>query len=292
MAIILDGNKLAKKIKEKIKGEIEQTNVKPGLAVVIVGSDPASKIYVKKKETDCKQCGIHSEEFALKEDIGQEKLLSIITELNERDDIHGILVQLPLPKGYVSRDIIQAICQSKDVDAFSYNNIGRIMVGDNHFIPCTPYGIIELLDHYKIPLKGKHCVIVNHSNIVGKPMAMLLLQREATVSICHMHTTNLAKITKEADILITAAGVPDLIKADMVKQDAVVIDVAINRLNGKICGDVDFDNVANIASHITPVPGGVGPMTRAMLMVNTLMAASKKTSGEFLYQPLGGNIWN
>ena len=274
MAVILDGKALAKQVVAEVKQEIANSGVKPGLAVVIVGDDPASHVYVKNKKKDCEACGIHSEEFALSANETEERLLALIAELNGRRDIHGILVQLPLPKGFDERKVIQAISPDKDVDAFHMLNMGHIFAGNQRFLPCTPAGVMEILDHYGIDPAGKHCVVVGRSNIVGKPQAMLLLQRHATVTICHSRTPDLGAMTRQADILVAAVGKTNLITADMVKPGAVVIDVAINRgADGKLCGDVDYKAVEPIASHITPVPGGVGPMTRAILMRNTLWAA-------------------
>jgi len=279
MAKILDGKALAEKIRTEVRAEIEQSKLNPGLAVVIVGENPASRIYVDNKKKDCAACGIRSEEFALPEDAGEEALLNLIEELNQRADIHGILVQLPLPKGYAEQKVIQAISPDKDVDAFHLLNVGRIMEGNYAFLPCTPAGVMALLDHYGIDPAGKHCVVVGRSNIVGKPQAMLLLHKNATVTICHSRTPDLGAMTRQADILVAAVGKVDLITADMVKPGAVVIDVAMNRgADGKLCGDVDFPNVEPLASYITPVPGGVGPMTRAILLCNTLTAA-KRLSG-------------
>ena len=274
MAILLDGKALAEEVRGKVAVEIEKIGLKPGLAVIIVGENPASRIYVDSKKKDCAACGIKSEEFTLTADAGEEKLLAVIEELNRRPDIHGILVQLPLPEGYSEKKVIQTIRPEKDVDAFHLINVGRIMVGDYAFLPCTPAGVMALLDHYGIDPKGKHCVVVGRSDIVGKPQAMLLLHRHATVTICHSKTPDLGAITRQADILVAAVGKVGLITADMVKPGAVVVDVAMNRdENGKLCGDVDFPGVEPIASYITPVPGGVGPMTRAMLLCNTLTAA-------------------
>jgi len=275
MANLLDGNSLAKSILKKVKVQVLNMASPPQLAVIIVGDNPASRVYVDNKKKDCAVCGIVSYEFTLPEDIGEDKLLALIRELNERCDIHGILVQLPLPEGYDIQKIIQAISPEKDVDAFHMLNVGRILNGEYSFLPCTPAGVIAMLDHYGLDPKGKHAVVVGHSNIVGKPMAMMLLHRHATVTICHIHTVDLAAFTRQADILVCAVGKIGLITADMVKPGAVVIDVGINRKEaGGICGDVDFDSVSQIASYISPVPGGVGPMTRAMLMQNTIKAAS------------------
>jgi len=273
MAVILDGNALAKSIKKDIKIQINKMAQPPGLAVIIVGDNPASRIYVDHKKKDCQACGITSREHALAKDIGQDQLLALIDELNQDTEVHGILVQSPLPDGYNSQEVFQRISPQKDVDAFHVNSAGGILRGEYSFLPCTPAGVIALLDHYKIDLVSKHCVVVGHSNIVGKPMAMMLLNRNATVTICHIHTADLAAHTKQADILICAVGKINLITADMVKPGAVVIDVGINRTETGICGDVDFGAISQIASHITPVPGGVGPMTRAMLMLNTLRSA-------------------
>jgi len=273
MAVILDGKALAKIVKQRVKEKTESLGVIPGLAVVIVGDDGASRVYVDNKKRDCTECGINSFEFALAADAGEDKLLALVDEINKRDDIHGILVQLPLPAGYCEQKVIQAICPTKDVDAFTMPNVGRIMNGDYDFAPCTPAAVMAILEHYDIDPAGKHCVVVGRSNIVGKPMAMLLLHKNATVSVCHSRTPDLAAITRQADILVSAVGKIGLITADMVKPGAVVIDVAINRgADGKLCGDVDYEGVKAVASHITPVPGGVGPMTRAILMENTLKA--------------------
>ncbi|MCL2588486.1 MAG: bifunctional methylenetetrahydrofolate dehydrogenase/methenyltetrahydrofolate cyclohydrolase FolD [Oscillospiraceae bacterium] len=278
MAVILDGKALAGEVKAKVRAEVEELGLDPGLAVVIVGDNPASRIYVDSKKKDCADCGIRSEEFALPADAGEEQLLAIIAELNARPDVNGILVQMPLPKGYDEKKVIDAISPEKDVDAFHLINVGRIMVGDYAFLPCTPAGVMALLDHYGIDPAGKHCVVVGRSDIVGKPQAMMLLHKHATVTICHSRTPDLGAITRQADILVAAVGKVGLITADMVKTGAVVVDVAMNRdENGKLCGDVDFATVEPVASYITPVPGGVGPMTRAMLMCNTLEAAKHAT---------------
>jgi len=275
MANILDGKALAKSILAKVKAQATSMASPPGLAVVIVGDDPASRVYVDNKKRDCTACGIASHEFALPEDVSEDKLLALVHELNQRQDIHGILVQLPLPKGLSDQKIIQAISPEKDVDAFHMLNVGRILNGEYGFLPCTPAGIIEILDHYGIDPTGKHAVVVGRSNIVGKPMAMMLLHRNATVTICHTRTADLAAMTRQADILVAAVGVWGFLTADMVKPGAVVIDAGINRKeDGKLCGDVDFDAVSQVVSYITPVPGGVGPMTRAMLMLNTVNAAA------------------
>ncbi|MCL2573099.1 MAG: bifunctional methylenetetrahydrofolate dehydrogenase/methenyltetrahydrofolate cyclohydrolase FolD [Defluviitaleaceae bacterium] len=273
MAIILDGKALAAQVKREVAEQVATSGLVPGLAVIIVGENSASRIYVNAKKKDCEACGIASFEFALDADAGEAKLLELIAELNARDDVHGILVQLPLPAGYSEQAVIQAISPKKDVDAFHFENVGKITTGDFIFLPCTPAGVMEILEHYGIDPAGKHCVVVGRSNIVGKPQALLLLHKHATVTICHSRTPDLGAITRQADILVAAVGKAGLITADMVKPDAVVIDVAINRMDdGKICGDVDYDAVAEVASHITPVPGGIGPMTRAVLLRNTLKA--------------------
>ncbi len=253
--------------------EIKEKGIKPGLAVIIVGNDPASRVYVNNKKKVCEACGIYSEEHALPESTTEEELLSLIDLLNKRSDIHGILVQLPLPKGIDSEKVLLKIDHRKDVDAFHPVNVGKIMIGDYDFLPCTPAGVMELIHLTGIEVSGKECVVVGRSNIVGKPQAMLLLHENGTVTICHSRTKNLAEVCRRADILVAAVGKPRFITADMVKNGAVVIDVGMNRVDGKLCGDVDFDEVSKKASAITPVPGGVGPMTIAMLMKNTVRAA-------------------
>lgn len=276
MAIIIDGKALAAKWKENIKGQVAALKQHPGLAVILVGNDPASRVYVTSKEKDCSECGIYSEEFAVPAKFGQKALLNLIAELNQRPEIDGILCQLPLPKGYDydEQEVLLAIDPKKDVDAFHPYNVGRIMIGDYTYLPCTPAGVMAMLDEYGIDPAGKRCVVVGRSNIVGKPQAMLLLHRHGTVTICHSRTPNLGEITREADILVSAVGRRNLITADMVKEGAAVIDVAMNRdENGKLCGDVDFEAVSQKAGWITPVPGGCGPMTRVMLLQNTLAAA-------------------
>lgn len=276
MATILDGKALAAKSKEAVKKEAENLQRKPGLAVIIVGNNPASRVYVNSKRKDCEDCGFLSEEYALPEETTQEELITLIETLNGREDIDGILCQLPLPKGIDEEAVLMAISPEKDVDGFHPMNMGALLVGKEGFLPCTPYGIMEILKEYNIDPNGKHCVVVGRSNIVGKPMALLLLQKHGTVAICHSRTKNLAEVCRSADILVAAVGKVNLITADMVKPGAVVIDVAMNRNEaGKLCGDVDYPAVEAIASAITPVPGGVGPMTRAMLMKNTLLAAQK-----------------
>ena len=276
MATIIDGKALAAKVKEMVKQEAEGLARKPGLAVILVGNNPASRVYVTSKEKDCAECGFLSEEYALPEETRQEELIALIEELNGREDIDGILCQLPLPDGIDEEAVLMAISPEKDVDGFHPMNMGALLVGKDGFLPCTPYGIMEMLAEYGIDPKGKRCVVVGRSNIVGKPMALLLLQKHGTVTICHSRTQDLASVCREADILVAAVGKLHMITADMVKPGAVVIDVAMNRNEaGKLCGDVDYADVEKIASAITPVPGGVGPMTRAMLMKNTLLAAQK-----------------
>ena len=276
MATILDGKALAAKIKAQVKEEAATMARTPGLAVIIVGNNPASRVYVNSKRKDCEECGFLSEEFALPEETTEAELISLIQELNGRADIDGILCQLPLPNGINEEAVLMAIDPDKDVDGFHPMNAGALFVGKDGFLPCTPYGVMEILDEYGIDPKGKNCVVIGRSNIVGKPMSIMLLQRHGTVTICHSRTQNLAEVCRGADILVAAVGKNHTVTKDMVKPGAVVIDVAMNRNDqGKLCGDVDFDDVKDIASAITPVPGSVGPMTRAMLMKNTLLAAKK-----------------
>ena len=277
MAMRIDGKSVSAKVKEEVTAEVEvlkKQGVCPGLAVVIVGDDPASRIYVNNKKKACQATGIYSEEYALPATTTQEELLALVETLNEKKDIHGILVQSPLPKGLDEGAVVEAIDPKKDVDAFHAYNAGKIMIGDYHFLPCTPAGIMELLKAYQIEVEGKRCVVIGRSNIVGKPMAMLLLHQNGTVTVCHSRTKNLPEVTGQADILVSAVGKAHFVTADMVKPGAVVIDVGMNRdENNKLCGDVDFDAVEPVASYITPVPGGVGPMTIAMLLKNTVTAA-------------------
>lgn len=277
MATRMDGKAVSAKVKEQVAQEVaalQGQGVCPGLAVVIVGEDPASRIYVNNKKKACQATGIHSEEYALPASTTQEELLALVDTLNHKEDIHGILVQSPLPKGLDEGAVVEAIDPQKDVDAFHAYNVGKIMMGDYHFLPCTPAGIMELLQAYDIPVEGKRCVVIGRSNIVGKPQAMLLMHKNATVTICHSHTKDLPAVCREADILVAAIGKAKFVTADFVKPGAAVIDVGMNRdENGKLCGDVDFASVEPVAGCITPVPGGVGPMTIAMLMKNTLMAA-------------------
>ena len=282
MAVIIDGNEIAQEIRNSVRFEAvvlkEKTGTVPGLAVVLVGDDPASKVYVGRKSRACAEAGFLSREYKLPADTGEEKLLGLINDLNKDNLIHGILVQLPLPKHVRTDKIIYAIDPRKDVDGFHPYNMGRLISGNPLYISCTPRGIMELIIRTGIVLTGKEAVVVGRSNIVGKPMAFLLLAQNATVTICHSRTKDLPDVTRRADFLIAAVGKPCMIRAGMVKEGAVVIDVGVNRLdNGKLIGDVAFDEVAAKASYITPVPGGVGPMTIAMLMKNTLEAALEKT---------------
>ena len=277
MAIIIDGKAVSAATREAIKNEVaelKEKGVTPGLAVIIVGDDPASRVYVNNKKKACVELGMLSEEYALPAETTNEELLGLINELNGRKDINGILCQLPLPRHLDEKAVINAIAPEKDVDAFHPVNVGGIMTGDYSFLPCTPAGVMQMLKHYDIQTAGKHCVVIGRSNIVGKPMAMLMLHANATVTICHSRTVNLAEECKRADILIAAVGKPKFVTPDMVKEGAVVIDVGMDRdENGKLCGDVDFDAVEPICGAISPVPGGVGPMTISMLMRNTLTAA-------------------
>ena len=275
-ATVIDGKALAAKCKAGVAKEVEGLSRRPGLAVIIVGDNQASRTYVNSKRKDCDECGIYSEEYALPADAGQAALMEIIESLNGRADIDGILCQLPLPEGYDEEAVLLAIDPDKDVDGFHPINVGRLSTGQPCFAPCTPAGVMEMLREYGVDPKGKECVVVGRSNIVGKPMGMLLLAAHGTVTICHSRTRDLGEVCRRADILVAAVGKRDLITADMVKEGAVVIDVAMNRNEaGKLCGDVDYPAVAEKAALITPVPGGVGPMTRAMLMVNTLEAARR-----------------
>ena len=275
---LIDGKVISAAVKERVKNEVSELKAKGitvGLAVIIVGEDPASKVYVSNKKKACEALGIISREYALPETTTEEELLNLITELNSDPEINGILCQLPLPRHLDEKLIINSIDPEKDVDAFHPVNVGKIMIGDYYFLPCTPAGVMEMLKFEGIEVEGKNCVVIGRSNIVGKPMNMLLLHKNGTVTICHSKTKNLAEICRNADILVAAVGRPNFVTKDMVKDGAVVIDVGINRVDGKLCGDVDFENVKDKASAITPVPGGVGPMTIAMLMQNTLTAAKK-----------------
>lgn len=274
---IIDGKAVSKKVKEDVKAECEQLKAKgvtPGLAVIIVGDDPASQVYVHNKEVACEVCGFYSVKYALPAETTQEELNALIDKLNKDEKINGILCQLPLPSHLDDKEVINRIDPLKDVDAFHPVNVGAIMIGDYNYLPCTPAGVMELIHSTGVDVSGKKAVVMGRSNIVGKPMAMLLLHENATVEITHSRTQNLTDITKEADILVAAIGKAKFVKADMVKDGAVVIDVGMNRdENGKLCGDVDFEDVKDKCGFITPVPGGVGPMTIAMLMKNTLTAA-------------------
>ncbi len=277
MAKLIDGKAVSASVRAQVAQEVQDLKAKglhPGLAVVIVGDDPASRTYVNNKKKACAETGIYSEEYALPATTTQEELLSLVRSLNEKPEIHGILVQSPLPKGLDEEAVIEEINPQKDVDAFHPQNVGRIMIGNFHFLPCTPAGVIELIRSQGIEIAGKRCVVIGRSNIVGKPMAMLLLHNHGTVTICHSKTRDLAEICREADILVAAVGRPKFVTENMVKPGAVVIDVGMDRdENGKLCGDVDFVNVEPKAGYITPVPGGVGPMTIAMLLRNTVTAA-------------------
>jgi len=282
MAKIIGGKAIAEQIKIELKKEVAKLRSKgiiPGLAVIIVGQDPASKIYVRNKVKTSTELGIFSQVWELAQETTQEKLLELIEELNGNDRVHGILVQLPLPKHLDEKAVIEKIDSKKDVDCFTFENIGRIFSGEGLFLPCTPAGIIEILKREKIEIAGKECVIVGRSNIVGKPLALMLLQENSTVTVAHSKTKNLAEICRRADILISAVGKPEVITDGMIKDGAAVIDVGINRdENGKIVGDVDFESVSQKASFITPVPGGVGPMTIVMLMRNTIEACKIQNS--------------
>ena len=280
MATRIDGKLVSAHLREQLKKDVaalkEKSGVTPGLAVVLVGDDPASAVYVRNKHRACDEVGMYSEVITMPADTTEEALLSRLAELNNDPKIHGILVQLPLPKHISEEKVIAAIDPAKDVDAFHESNVGKIMLGNYDFLPCTPAGVMELLHYYNISVAGKDCVVVGRSNIVGKPQALLLLAENGTVTVCHSRTKDLAEKTRAADILVVAIGKPNFITADMVKPGAVVIDVGINRLpDGKLCGDVDFEGVEPIAEAITPVPGGVGPMTITVLLKNALKAAEK-----------------
>lgn len=281
MAVLIDGKLVSEKTRENIKGDVEAFKERygtvPGLAVIVVGNDPASAVYVRNKHKACLSVGINSLQIELPEETTEEELLSKIDELNGDSSVNGILVQLPLPKHISEEKVTAKILPEKDVDAFHAENVGRIMMGNYDFLPCTPAGIIRLLEFYNIEISGKRCVVIGRSNIVGKPMALLLLEKHGTVTVCHSRTEGLAEITKEADIVVVAIGRPKFLTADMVKPGAVIVDVGINRgTDGKLVGDVDFEAVSEIASYITPVPGGVGPMTITMLLKNTLLSAEKQ----------------
>ena len=277
---IINGKEVAKKIREELKEkviELKEQGVKPKLAVIMVGNDRASAVYVRNKSIACNEIGIEYEEYLKDSNTTQEELISLIKELNNRDDVHGILLQSPIPDGLDIREAFNTIDYRKDVDGFNPINVGKLSIGEDCFISCTPHGIIKMLEEYNIEIEGKRAVIIGRSNIVGKPLIQCLLNKNATVTICHSRTKNIKEITKEADILIAALGKPKFVTEDMVKDGAVVIDVGINRTeDGKLVGDVDFDNVSKKVSYITPVPGGVGPMTIAMLMYNVIKAAQLK----------------
>ena len=274
--VLIDGKKISGQIRNRLAEEVRELKKKtgktPGLATVLVGDDPASAVYVRNKNKICGELGFQSFEQKLSADTSEEQLLQLVGELNSNKNIHGILVQLPLPDQIDSEKILQAIDPKKDVDGFHPVNVGKLVVGNALLTPCTPTGIIELLDHYDIEISGKHAVIIGRSNIVGKPVSMLLLQRNATITICHSRTQDLEEVTRSADIIVAAVGRANFVTEEMVSEGTVVIDVGINRVDGKLTGDVDFEPVSKKASHITPVPGGVGPMTIALLMENTLKA--------------------
>ena len=280
MAQIIDGKVISKLVREEIAAEVVEFKKKydsaPGLAVIIVGNDPASQVYVRNKKRGCEEVGFYSESYELPAETTQEELIALVERLNNDDKIHGILVQLPLPKHLNETEVLLKIKPEKDVDAFHPYNVGKIMIGNHDLLPCTPAGVMVLLEKSGIEVCGKKCVVIGRSNIVGKPMAMLLLHANGTVTICHSRTQNLKEVCLEADILVASIGKPEFVKGDMVKEGAVVVDVGINRLeSGKLVGDVDFAEVEPKASYITPVPGGVGPMTITMLMQNTLTAAKE-----------------
>lgn len=277
MAVLLDGKVLSKKVKDNLKKQVEILNkegIFPKLAVIMVGNDPASSVYVKNKSKACKYVGIEFEEFLLDENIEEDELFSLIDNLNNDKTISGILLQAPIPKHLDINKAFERIAPSKDVDGFNPINVGKLSIGIDTFVSCTPWGIMKIFDEYKIDLQGKNAVVLGRSNIVGKPMVQCLLSKNATVTICHSKTQNIADIIRNADVIIAAIGKPKFVKSDMVKEGAVVIDVGINRLeDGSLVGDVDFENVVNKASFITPVPGGVGPMTIACLMENVVKSA-------------------
>ncbi|MDP3014242.1 MAG: bifunctional methylenetetrahydrofolate dehydrogenase/methenyltetrahydrofolate cyclohydrolase FolD [Candidatus Subteraquimicrobiales bacterium] len=278
-AQIIDGKQIALELRQEMAKEasaLKAKGIEPGLAVVIVGDDPASKVYVGQKEKACQELGIYSEKHALPAETTEEELLGLVNKLNQDGKIHGILVQLPLPEHINEKRVLNAIHPDKDVDGFHPQNVGKLLIGEKAFIPCTPHGILVLLEKSGVSLDGKEVVVIGRSNIVGKPVALLLLQKNATVCVCHSRTKDLKFHTQRADILVTAIGKPQFIKADMIKEGVIVIDVGVNRLeDGKLVGDVDFEGVKEKAAAITPVPGGVGPMTITMLMKNTIEAAKQ-----------------
>jgi methylenetetrahydrofolate dehydrogenase (NADP+)/methenyltetrahydrofolate cyclohydrolase len=276
MAVIIDGKKISEEILEGLKPRVQKLkkkNINPTLAIVLVGDNPASKIYISNKQKACEKIGIGSNLYEFPENIKEEKLISLIQQLNNDKKIHGIIIQLPLPKHMDEKKILSLVSPEKDVDGLNPINVGNLLIGNEYIAPCTPKGIIKMLEKMKIPVEKKNVVIVNNSNVVGKPLAMMLTNRFATVTLCHVKTKFLSQHTKKAEILITATGVPNLIKKDMVKEGTVIIDAGICYKDGKVYGDVDFNNVKDIASFITPVPGGVGPMTVAMVLENTLILA-------------------
>jgi methylenetetrahydrofolate dehydrogenase (NADP+)/methenyltetrahydrofolate cyclohydrolase len=293
MAKIIDGVAVAADIRRGLKSRVtslRERGIVPGLAVVIVGDNPASRLYVRNKIRACDEVGIKSFRFDFPQAAGPDEVLALIGNLNRRPDVHGILVQLPLPPQFAIGEVLRAISPDKDVDGFHLYNVGGLVVGDTVFPPCTPYGVVKLLEHEGIPLEGRNVVVVGASNIVGKPMALMLMQKDATVCICHAKTRDLAQFTILADILVVAAGQPNLIVPQMVKTGAVVIDVGINRLaNGKLVGDIDFEGVRRKAAYITPVPGGVGPMTVTMLLENTVVAAERSLDKRADKAPVGAD---
>lgn len=279
---LINGKEIAEHVRKEIKAEtaaLVSKGITPGLAVIIVGNNPASRVYVNNKKKACEQVGFNSYEYALDESTSTEELITLIDKLNKSNDVDGILCQLPLPEAIDETAVLNAISPDKDVDAFHPINCGRLFIGNQRFLPCTPAGIMEMLKYCGIDVSGKNCVVIGRSNIVGKPMAMLLLQNNATVTVCHSKTQNIAEYTKRADIIVCAVGKEKFLTEDMISDGAVIIDVGMNRdCNGKLCGDVDFDNVKNKASYITPVPGGVGPMTITMLLKNTLTSAKLRSA--------------
>ena len=279
-AKIIDGKQVAARCREELKQQVAALRARgiiPGLAVILVGEDPASQVYVRNKHRACEELGIHSEQYTLPADTDRQTLLDLITELNGREEIDGILVQLPLPGHLDEKEILSAIDPAKDVASFHPQNVGRLVIGDYFFAPCTPSGILTLIDSAGVDLTGKECVVIGRSNIVGKPMALMLLHRNATVTVCHSKTRDLPSVTRRADVLISAVGKAGIVTADMVKPGAVVIDVGMNRNQaGKLCGDVDFESVSRVAGYLTPVPGGVGPMTITMLLRSTVLSAQNR----------------
>ena len=279
-AKIIDGKQVAARCREELKQQVAALRARgiiPGLAVILVGEDPASQVYVRNKHRACEELGIHSEQYTLSADTDRQTLLDLITELNGREEIDGILVKLPLPGHLDEKEILSAIDPAKDVDSFHPQNVGRLVIGDYFFAPCTPSGILTLIDSAGVDLTGKECVVIGRSNIVGKPMALMLLHRNATVTVCHSKTRELPSVTRRADVLISAVGKAGFVTADMVKPGAVVIDVGMNRNQaGKLCGDVDFESVSRVAGYLTPVPGGVGPMTITMLLRSTVLSAQNR----------------